>query len=530
MTSSNDKSSASRPNGHVHITHPPIPSVTSTCTNCRTQFQFEIASSVKSDRFFAECFQCGTVNEVGKDGKKKEDKKKSSLVARSKQGTDDAPLEQEMYDILGVKPTATAAEIKKGYYKEAMRYHPDKNPDNPEAAEKFKKVSEAYQILSDANLRSAYNRYGSAAFTPGANNEAAAAAVFADPSEFFRSQFGGDAFRDIIGDIAIAKDFGEAMKMAAAGEEPSTEGAGDGETPSPGESKASADPEKVARDEKARQEAHEERVKHLTDKLISKVTPYVERLALLAPADEASGAAPSKWIGFSTTSALSAEIASASADFRSRAMAEAELLKTENFGVELLNAVGYVYRTRSAQHSARLDSESNDVLKKVSGFFSGWGGSMREKGYIFSETVGTLRTAWELQKTFAELQAIEELKRAKEAEENPDSSPQSAPKATSPSSSKKLPPTIPDEETQKKLEFSAAAKGMEALWRGSKLEVQSVVREVCDRVLADPAVSPNVLRSRCEALRILGEVYEGTKLTDEERRDREAGNPFMGAR
>lgn len=70
------------------------------------------------------------------------------------------------------------------------------NPDDPQAEELFKSVSKAYQVLSDPQLRAAYNKFGAAAFQPGGGDtpEAAAATIFADPVEFFRGQFGGDGF------------------------------------------------------------------------------------------------------------------------------------------------------------------------------------------------------------------------------------------------------------------------------------------------------------------------------------------------
>jgi preprotein translocase subunit Sec63 len=58
---------------------------------------------------------------------------------------DDKPLETEYYDLLEVDPKATPAQIKKAYYMKAMKFHPDKNRDDPTAEEKFKKISEAYQ-------------------------------------------------------------------------------------------------------------------------------------------------------------------------------------------------------------------------------------------------------------------------------------------------------------------------------------------------------------------------------------------------
>ncbi|CAM1508121.1 Fc.00g049690.m01.CDS01 [Cosmosporella sp. VM-42] len=68
--------------------------------------------------------------------------------------------ETKLYDTLSIKPEATQDEIKKGYRKAALKYHPDKNKDNPEAGEKFKECSQAYEILSDPEKRKIYDQYG----------------------------------------------------------------------------------------------------------------------------------------------------------------------------------------------------------------------------------------------------------------------------------------------------------------------------------------------------------------------------------
>jgi DnaJ family protein A protein 2 len=65
-----------------------------------------------------------------------------------------------LYDVLEIQPGASEQEIKKAYRKLAMRYHPDKNAHSPEAADKFKEVGHAYEILSDPQKRQIYDQYG----------------------------------------------------------------------------------------------------------------------------------------------------------------------------------------------------------------------------------------------------------------------------------------------------------------------------------------------------------------------------------
>ena len=71
---------------------------------------------------------------------------------------------QDFYEILGISKSASQAEIKKGYRKMAIKYHPDKNPDDKTAEEKFKLAAEAYEVLSDENKKARYDQYGHQAF------------------------------------------------------------------------------------------------------------------------------------------------------------------------------------------------------------------------------------------------------------------------------------------------------------------------------------------------------------------------------
>ncbi|KAI3357852.1 hypothetical protein L3Q82_016244 [Scortum barcoo] len=68
---------------------------------------------------------------------------------------------ESLYAVLGVDKNATTEDIKKCYRKLALKFHPDKNPDNPEAAEKFKEINNAHSILSDATKKNIYDKYGS---------------------------------------------------------------------------------------------------------------------------------------------------------------------------------------------------------------------------------------------------------------------------------------------------------------------------------------------------------------------------------
>ena len=95
----------------------------------------------------------------------------------------------DLYETLGVDRNASADELKKAYRKLAVKYHPDKNPDDKEAEAKFKEISSAYDILKDSEKRAAYDRYGHAAFQGGMGGGGGRGGH--DPFDIFREAFGG---------------------------------------------------------------------------------------------------------------------------------------------------------------------------------------------------------------------------------------------------------------------------------------------------------------------------------------------------
>ena len=102
-----------------------------------------------------------------------------------------AATKRDYYEVLEVTRTATGEEIKKSYRRLAVKFHPDKNPDDPQAEEQFKELGEAYDVLMDDQKRAAYDRFGHAAFAQG--NAGAGAGGFHDPFDLFREVFGGAA-------------------------------------------------------------------------------------------------------------------------------------------------------------------------------------------------------------------------------------------------------------------------------------------------------------------------------------------------
>lgn len=113
---------------------------------------------------------------------------------------------RDYYEVLGVERNASEDDIKKSYRKLALKYHPDRNPGDKSAEEKFKELGEAYEVLSDPQKKSAFDQFGHAAFDPrsrgfGGARGGARGGGFHDPFEIFREVFGGGGMGSIFDDF-----------------------------------------------------------------------------------------------------------------------------------------------------------------------------------------------------------------------------------------------------------------------------------------------------------------------------------------
>ncbi|OQO12769.1 hypothetical protein B0A48_02233 [Cryoendolithus antarcticus] len=458
------------------------------------------------------------------------------------------------YDALGIPPTASELEIKKAYRKQAIKLHPDKNPDDPTAHEKFQAVGEAYQVLSDPDLRKQYDKLGKEGAKPDSG--------FEDPSEFFTMIFGGEAFADWIGEISLMKDLTRSMEIstkemeeegltpaeaainaeatAAKVTSESTSGSASGTTaPKPVvvETEKETDhsatagaataeipirdsaaqsssgtstprpkgvPTRLAIQDKTEEDAaataagmteaeqklrekekkkggltkeqreelaafEEERRKIREERITTLSKKLVDRVSVWTETDK----------GQDVTEA-----------FREKMRLEVENLKMESFGLEIMHAIGQTYLAKA---STFIKSQK-PIIGGVSGFFS----RLKDKGSMVKDTWGTVSSAIQAQ------MEIEEMAKAEEKGGE-------------------------DWTDEKRAEYEKRVTGkiLAAAWRGSKFEIQSVLRDVADSVLYDKKVKMEKRIERAHALLVVGELFAKAQRDPDEEGDYMAFEQLM---
>lgn len=425
------------------------------------------------------------------------------------------------YDRLQVAPTATKLEIKKSYRKLAIRYHPDKNPNNEAAAEKFKEISEAYKVLSDEQSRQKYDKYG---VKEGGQE-------MTDPEEFFDQIFGGEAFVDYIGELTLMKNLSQQYEMEKQEEEkkendqtnsndtinsePSVpvgnkpvlsldNGEFSGLSAKEREKQVKKEEERRKQEQRDKideenRKMREETVEKLTKKLIDRLSLYTE-------------------------SEKRDDVVKA---FREKFRLEAENMKMESFGLEILHAIGEVYTTKA------------DIFLKSQRTFwglGGWIGSIKEKGGIIKDTYKTISVALDAQRTMQKLASMNETRdeflknEAKKNEDQKDAKDdkdekKDDPKDTDTKTNSEDKPDgsdrkrrekvasdakeehIPTDEEVAEMEKMLMGKIIAAAWKGSYMEITSTIRDTVDNVLYDESVDMSKRIERAEALKIMGQVF-----------------------
>lgn len=408
------------------------------------------------------------------------------------------------YDVLGVEVTATEIELKKAYRKKAIQLHPDKNLNDPEAADKFKEVGEAYGILSDPESRKLYDEVGKEGMNTTASEDV-------DPSEFFAAAFGGEAFKDWIGELSMLNDMSKTSEVLHTEEEGTDETLTTGtvktETPSGVESAASelqhvslnegssisktedsglvseyneakkrskqkmtaAQREELLRLQEEAKKAKEERVNTLVKLLESRINKYETC--------------------YKNPEALRAYDSALNKEF--------EDLKIESFGLQLLHLIGKVY-IQQAQ-AAILASKTFGVTKLFT--------SVKTKTDRVKGGFSILKATLDARVALVEMVQHEEVLEAKVAAGQ----------------------SISTDEQYDQMRYQRIITGkfIAAAWAVTKYEVVGVLNKVCYQLFRDSTVSKKERVRRADAVLHMGKLMSNVKRTAEEEEEAQIFEEMM---
>ena len=375
--------------------------------------------------------------------------------------------ETQYYEILKVKTTASSAEIKKSYYELARKLHPDKNPDDPDAHSKFQKVGEAYQVLSDPNLREKYDSRG---------KDGLGDIPVVDASAFFAALFGSDQMEMFVGKLQMAV-------MAEGGSDLTRD-----ETRILQDRRVvrlainlaaildgyAAVRPPVTTDDKTNENDQEEKLreKAALEKFEAQMKPIAQSLA-----NAAHGPKMLKQIGFVYEKQAEQVLTDPVAGFGTWA----DLGVRSNFAAMEQNT----NRTKTQFSAMKAAFDAFGTVKKI---------AEEEEGYMKEE------------------KEEEEGESEKNAGEGDGGSADNTTKKQE-KETKKKPPLTEAEIMQRRAQHQKDVMPhiLETLWNVSALDIESTLRSVCDKVCHDKSVKKLVRKKRCEALSVLGKIFQTTE-------------------
>lgn len=412
------------------------------------------------------------------------------------------------YDVLGVEVTATDIELKKAYRKKAIKLHPDKNLDDPNAADKFKEVGEAYGVLSNPESRKIYDEVGKDGMNSSAVEEA-------DPSEFFAAAFGGEAFKDWIGELSMLNDLNKTNEVFLTeedgGGEPPSSGTGTlnskTEKPSEVDSNITTDLQQMKVSEGTSQKTegadivseYNEAKKRTKQKMTQAQRDELMRLseeAKLAKEERVNGLVQLLEVRINKFESCYKN-PEALASFDSGLNKEFEDLKIESFGLPLLHLIGKVYTQQA--HAAILASKTFGVTKLFT--------SVKTKTDRVKGGFSILKAALDTKVALAEMVQHEEVLQAKvEAGE-----------------------AISTEEQYELLRYQRLITGkfIAAAWAVTKYEVVGVLNKVCYKLFRDSSVSKKERVRRADAVLHIGKLMSNVKRTPEEEEEAQIFEEMM---
>lgn len=405
-------------------------------------------------------------------------------------------VDTKYYDILGVEPTATEQELRKAYRKQAIKLHPDKNGNDPKAAEKFQDLGEAYGILSNADTRKIYDEYGVEGM-----KEKSVQGQDIDPSEFFEVIFGGVAFRDWIGELGMFNDITKSAEVLDLDEEnsnlevsstgtgesafkgktdgTSTPASGHGETPTSTHSslqlhshenkgELSSEDLKRKRKQKLTKEQREEILRIQEEAREAKLKRINDLSVILKDRLDNYRAATTNQEGLK--------------HFTDKLKQELDDMKIESFGIQLLHLIGKVYTN---QANATLKAAKTFGITKI---YS----SMKSSTETVKNGYSIIKSALDTQETMEKVMKEQEAFQLKQEQG--------------------YTPTQEEIVQQAERERFVTGKFLATAWSLVKFEVTNVLNKVCQNVLHEKGIGKKEKVARANAL-----LYIGTQLLNEKR-------------